>query len=97
MMNSADEAVPTLAARILIVPVLGYRRFISPLLPPTCRFAPVEVWKSGDNIATAKGPEAGFKSVSTGPGWTLLTVMPRGPRSRASPRVRPAMAALVIA
>ena len=39
--NSADAAdVPTLAARVLIVPVLGYRRFISPLLPPTCRFAP---------------------------------------------------------
>jgi hypothetical protein len=31
---------PTLAARLLIVPVLGYRRFISPLLPPACRFAP---------------------------------------------------------
>ena len=39
--NSVDAAaVPTLAARVLIVPVLGYRRFISPLIPPTCRFAP---------------------------------------------------------
>ena len=38
--NSANVAVPTLAARVLIVPVLGYRRFISPLIPPTCRFAP---------------------------------------------------------
>ena len=39
--NSADvAAVPTLAARVLIVPVLGYRRFISPLIPPRCRFAP---------------------------------------------------------
>jgi len=34
------EDVPTLAARVLIVPVTGYRRFISPLLPPSCRFAP---------------------------------------------------------
>jgi putative membrane protein insertion efficiency factor len=34
------EDVPTLAARVLIVPVIGYRRFISPLLPPSCRFAP---------------------------------------------------------
>ena len=40
MMNSADEAVPTLAARVLIDPVIAYRRFISPLLPPRCRFAP---------------------------------------------------------
>jgi len=39
-METADVAVPTLAARILIVPVLGYRRFISPLIPQTCRFAP---------------------------------------------------------
>ena len=39
-MSSADEAVPTLAARFFIVPVVGYRRFISPLLPPACRFYP---------------------------------------------------------
>jgi uncharacterized protein len=39
-LSLADEAVPTLAARIFIVPVNGYRRFISPLLPPSCRFAP---------------------------------------------------------
>src|SRR6267154_450188 len=30
---------------------------------------------------TAQSPEAGFKSVSIGPGWTLLTVMPRLPSS----------------
>jgi putative membrane protein insertion efficiency factor len=36
----AVPQAPTLAARLLIVPVLGYRRFISPLLPPACRFAP---------------------------------------------------------
>ena len=40
MVDSADEAVPTLAARVLIVPVIAYRRFISPLLAPRCRFAP---------------------------------------------------------
>jgi putative membrane protein insertion efficiency factor len=27
-------------ARALMVPIAGYRRFISPLLGPTCRFAP---------------------------------------------------------
>lgn len=39
-MSSTGEPVPTLAARVLIVPVVGYRRFISPLLPPSCRFYP---------------------------------------------------------
>ena len=42
-----------------------------------------------------EGPSAGFMSVSTGPGCTLLTVMPRGPRSRARPRVKLAIAPLV--
>ena len=36
---SASPA-PTLAARALVIPILGYRMFISPLLPPSCRFAP---------------------------------------------------------
>jgi putative membrane protein insertion efficiency factor len=38
--ETADSTGPSLAARVLIVPVIGYRRFISPLLPPVCRFAP---------------------------------------------------------
>jgi uncharacterized protein len=38
--ETARSTGPSLAARILIVPVIGYRRFISPLLPPVCRFAP---------------------------------------------------------
>jgi uncharacterized protein len=33
-------STPSWAARVLIVPVIGYRRFISPLLPPSCRFYP---------------------------------------------------------
>ena len=36
----AAAPVPTLAARVLMVPVIGYRRFLSPLLGPRCRFAP---------------------------------------------------------
>ncbi|MNL75149.1 hypothetical protein D3C87_2009060 [compost metagenome] len=44
----------------------------------------------------AMGPSAGFMSVSIGPGCTLFTVMPRGPRSRARPLVRPTMAALLM-
>lgn len=38
--ETAGSTGPSLAARILIVPVIGYRRFISPLFPPVCRFAP---------------------------------------------------------
>jgi len=34
------EAGPTIAARVLMVPVIGYRRFLSPLLGPRCRFEP---------------------------------------------------------
>ena len=30
----------TVPARLLILPITGYRRFISPLLGPRCRFAP---------------------------------------------------------
>jgi uncharacterized protein len=38
--ESVGVTAPSLAARVLIVPVIGYRRFISPLLPPVCRFYP---------------------------------------------------------
>lgn len=38
--RTTGPARPSLAARVLIVPVIGYRRFVSPLLPPVCRFAP---------------------------------------------------------
>ena len=30
----------SVAARVLMVPVMGYRRFIGPALPPVCRFHP---------------------------------------------------------
>ena len=32
--------IATVPARLLIVPIVGYRRFVSPLLTPRCRFAP---------------------------------------------------------
>ena len=35
-----DAEVPTSAARLLMIPIIGYQRFISPLLGPRCRFAP---------------------------------------------------------
>ncbi|MFQ6273606.1 membrane protein insertion efficiency factor YidD [Kutzneria viridogrisea] len=30
----------TAAARVLLLPIRGYQRWISPLLPPSCRFYP---------------------------------------------------------
>jgi uncharacterized protein len=35
-----DGNVPTPVAWLLIIPIMGYQRFISPLLGPRCRFAP---------------------------------------------------------
>ena len=34
------EHRPTSLARLLILPIRGYQRFISPLFPPVCRFYP---------------------------------------------------------
>ena len=39
-MNSIDVPVATVAARVLVVPIRWYQRFISPMLGPRCRFAP---------------------------------------------------------
>jgi len=43
-MTEADgqmaQARPSAAARVLMALISGYRRFISPLLGPRCRFAP---------------------------------------------------------
>lgn len=38
MRGSADA--PSGAARVLMATLRGYRRFVSPLLPPACRFEP---------------------------------------------------------
>ena len=37
---SVPEKGPTVVTRALMAAVTGYRRFISPLLPPRCRFEP---------------------------------------------------------
>ncbi|MGI8728255.1 MAG: membrane protein insertion efficiency factor YidD [Solirubrobacterales bacterium] len=34
------DVPPTLGARLAVAPIRGYRRFISPLLGPRCRFYP---------------------------------------------------------
>ena len=38
--ESPVETPRSLAARLLLVPIHLYRRFISPALPPACRFTP---------------------------------------------------------
>ena len=37
---SIPETGPTVITRALMAAVTGYRRFVSPLLPPRCRFEP---------------------------------------------------------
>ena len=39
-MSAAPAARPTLLARLLVLPIEGYRRLISPFLGQRCRFAP---------------------------------------------------------
>src|SRR5580700_9664931 len=38
--QNGTSRTATVPARLLMVPIAGYRRFVSPLLPPRCRFAP---------------------------------------------------------
>jgi hypothetical protein len=38
--GTAKAGRPSLPARLLMLPIAGYRRFVSPLLGPRCRFAP---------------------------------------------------------
>jgi hypothetical protein len=38
--KDSKDRTATVPARLLMVPIAGYRRFVSPLLPPRCRFAP---------------------------------------------------------
>jgi len=38
--EAGGERKVGLLARVLMLFVTGYRRFLSPLLPPTCRFTP---------------------------------------------------------
>jgi uncharacterized protein len=35
-----DKTKPSRAAAVLIAPIRLYKRFLSPLLPPACRFTP---------------------------------------------------------
>lgn len=39
-MNGIGRALSKAAAAVLIAPITFYRLFISPLLPPSCRFTP---------------------------------------------------------
>jgi len=38
--QGAGVPAPTAAARLLMLPIAAYRRLVSPLIPPRCRFEP---------------------------------------------------------
>lgn len=38
--GAASDRPPSLVARVVIFPIRVYQRFISPALPPACRFTP---------------------------------------------------------
>jgi uncharacterized protein len=38
--KSGSVPGPTVAARLLMLPIAGYRRLVSPLIAPRCRFEP---------------------------------------------------------
>jgi uncharacterized protein len=38
--QTSTTRTATVPARLVMLPIAGYRRFISPLLGPRCRFAP---------------------------------------------------------
>lgn len=38
--SEAHATARNLFVRVLAMPIVGYRRFMSPLLPPACRFHP---------------------------------------------------------
>jgi putative membrane protein insertion efficiency factor len=38
--TESDNTRPSSIARVLLAPIRFYKRFISPMLPPACRFTP---------------------------------------------------------
>jgi uncharacterized protein len=38
--DEGTDRTAAIPARLLMLPIAGYRRFVSPLLGPRCRFAP---------------------------------------------------------
>ncbi len=40
MIRSAGEQLRSAVAAALIAPIRGYKRFVSPMFPPACRFTP---------------------------------------------------------
>jgi putative membrane protein insertion efficiency factor len=54
---------PSLPSRILIAPIRLYQRFLSPLLPPSCRFTPTCSHYAAEALAR-HGPVKG--------GWLAL-------------------------
>jgi hypothetical protein len=55
-MTSIENPRPGIAARALIAPIIFYRRFLSSLFPPTCRYAPSCSHYAMDAIAVHGAP-----------------------------------------
>lgn len=62
---------PSILARVLVALVEGYRRFVSPFLPPSCRFHPT---CSAYAVAALRG-----HGVLRGTGLTLVRLAKCGP------------------
>lgn len=75
---SADAAErgpePRLPTRLLILPIAGYRRFISPLLGPRCRFYPSCSAYAVEALQTHGALRGGWLAV-----WRILRCHPFHP------------------
>jgi putative membrane protein insertion efficiency factor len=90
-----NETQPSLFARLLVVPIQGYRRFISPFLGQRCRFAPSCSAYAVDAIrahGAFRGLWLAVRRVARCHPWNPGGVDPVPPvRARRSQRLHPAV------
>jgi putative membrane protein insertion efficiency factor len=72
--TSRHPGAPSLAARVLLAPIVAYRRWISPGLPPRCRFYP-SCSEYAVTAITTHGPIRGLGLAV----WRLLRCQPFHP------------------
>ncbi len=79
LVNNAGTAIPkTFEGRIITIgSAVGERVWTPGLVPYAATKGAVRLSAVTAFCGTAQSPAAGFKSVSMGPGWTLLTVNAR--------------------
>lgn len=68
------QPAPGLPTRLLILPIAGYRRFISPLLGPRCRFYPSCSAYAVEALRTHGALRGGWLAV-----WRILRCHPFHP------------------